>query len=245
MAYPNGEVPLSALVHLGANFWLPPGTAARWLWLVAEGKRRFGVTFRITPDRDGLGGWNAYRPLSAQILYRKHYGNMAAVPKFSSHGGYYQGREVFAIDVDNWSSVRWPNFQQLCAEAGFRTDFVIPTERWHIGDFNNPWVVPAFAGGGNSAPPTPKPTPPTDRSEMEMDDMDRLMLVDPQVDGNWYVVNYRRGTAVRIDNGFQLDRIREEVTAEAAMEIPTIKELGGPQPRTAITNLTIINPPRS
>lgn len=161
MAYPNGEVPLSKLVHLGANFWLPPGTAARWLWFVAEGKRRFNVTFRITPDRDGLGGWNAYRPLSAQILYRKHYGNMAAVARYSSHGGFYQGQEVFAIDVDNWASVPWSDFVALCREAGFRTNFVVPTERWHIGDFNDPWTAPAFTGG-SSTPEIPKPIIPED-----------------------------------------------------------------------------------
>lgn len=165
MSYPNGQVPFSVLVHLGANFWLPPGTAARWRWFVREGQRRFGVTFRITPDRDSLGGWNAYRPLSAQILYRKHYGNMAAVAGFSSHGGFYRGQEVFAIDVDNWSAVRWADFVQLCREAGFRTDFVVPQERWHIGDFNNPWVIPAFA-----ADPTPTPTPnrPLEDDEMLM-----------------------------------------------------------------------------
>lgn len=155
MAYPNGEVPFNVLVHLGANFWLPPGTAARWAWFVREGIRRYGVTFRITPDRDGLGGWNAYRPLSAQILYRKYYGNMAAMPKFSSHGGWYRNQEVFAIDVDNWSAVSWNQFASLANEAGFRVNFVSPEERWHIGDFNNPWAIPAFA----AAPATPTTVP--------------------------------------------------------------------------------------
>lgn len=145
MAYPNGEVPFNKLVHIGANFWLPPGTAARWAWFVREGIRRFGVTFRITPDRDGLGGWNAYRPLSAQILYRKKYGNMAAAPGYSSHGGWYRNQEVFAVDVDNWMVVPWASFAALANEAGFRVNFVSPEERWHIGDFNNPWVIPAFA----------------------------------------------------------------------------------------------------
>lgn len=153
MAYPNGEVPLHKLVHLGANFYLPPGTAARWRWLAAEGKRLHGVTFRITPDRDGLGGWNAYRPLDAQYRYRAHYGVMAAVPRFSSHGGFYQGQEVFAIDVDNWSAIRWAQFVELCARAGFRTNFVKPEERWHIGDFNNPWVVPSNLYPEEAAPP--------------------------------------------------------------------------------------------
>lgn len=143
MAYPNGQVPFSVLIHLAANFWLPPGTAARWAWFVREGKRRFGVTFRITPDRDGLGGWNAYRPLAAQILYRKKYGQGAAVAGKSSHGGWYNNQEAFAIDVENWADVKWEDFVALANEAGFRTNFVTPIERWHVGDFNDPWTVPA------------------------------------------------------------------------------------------------------
>lgn len=167
MAYANGRIPLSILVHLGANFYLPAGTAARWRWFVAEGQRRFGVTFRIAPDRDGLGGWNAYRPYDAQVRYKRALGMRAAEPGKSSHGGWFGGREVFAIDVDNWGAVRWADFVRLCQDAGFTVDFVSPQERWHIGDFNNPWVVPGFAGGSN-----PAPTPPT----RSLEDDEMLML---------------------------------------------------------------------
>ncbi|MFK4760290.1 hypothetical protein ACI3KS_05080 [Microbacterium sp. ZW T5_45] len=144
MSYKNGEIPLDKLVHLGANHYLPPGTAARWLWFVAEGQKRFGVTFRITPDRDGLGGWNAYRPRAAQAAYKKALGSRAAAVGYSTHGGVVGGAVVFAIDVDNWQAVPWANFRDLANEAGFRTDFVSPSERWHIGDFNDGWVIPAF-----------------------------------------------------------------------------------------------------
>ena len=152
MAYANGRIPLNLLFHLGANFYLPIGTAARWLWFVAEGKRRFGVVFRITGDGDGLGGWNAYRPYDAQVAYKRKYGQWAASAGTSSHGGTWGGREVFAIDVDNWAAVPWAQFVALASEAGFRTNFVTPTERWHIGDFNNAWDVPAFAASYVSNP---------------------------------------------------------------------------------------------
>ncbi|MFT4258041.1 hypothetical protein [Microbacterium sp.] len=155
MAYPNGLVPLHLLVHLGGNHYLPPGTAARWLWAVAEGKRRFGVTFRITPDRDGLGGWNAYRPMSAQILYKKKLGNLAAAPGYSTHGGFVGGREVFAVDVDNWQAVPWADFARLMNNAGFAVDYVTPRELWHVVDLNNPWVAPTLTGATttNTNPP--------------------------------------------------------------------------------------------
>lgn len=142
MPYPNGQVPLDKLVHLGGLIYLPPGTAARWLWVVAEGKRRWGVTFYITPaSARGWDGWNGYRPLDAQKKYRNAFGQMAAVPGYSSHGGFYGGQEVFAIDVANWGAVTWSRFSGLMAEAGLRTNFVNPEERWHVGDFNNPWVI--------------------------------------------------------------------------------------------------------
>ena len=153
MAYHNGQVPLDRLVKLGEQLYLPPGTAARWLWLVAEGKRRFGVTFCVTgPSSRGWDGWNGYRPLDIQRKYKNAFGQWAASPSHSSHGGFYQGQEVFAIDVANWAAVSWANFRALANEAGFRVDFVSPREQWHIGDFNNPWVVPAFAGCGTPPP---------------------------------------------------------------------------------------------
>lgn len=168
MAYPNGQVPLERLRRLGDMQYLPPGTAARWLWLVAEGRRRFGVTFYVTgPSSRGWDGWNCYRPLDIQRTYKNAFGQWAASPGYSSHGGFYQGQEVFAIDVANWAAVSWSNFVRLCNDAGFRVDFVSPREQWHIGDFNNPWVVPAFAAG-HAENPSPAPEVLEEDDEMLM-----------------------------------------------------------------------------
>jgi hypothetical protein len=151
--FANGKIPKSRLVPLGKGrdrdgVWrhlAPPGTAARWNWLVATARAKYGVTLRITP------GWNLFRPLEVQVLYRQRLGIMAAQPGFSSHGGVFRGRDCMAIDVQNWGDlapgrpeVAWVRFVALCRMAGFRVDFVKPRETWHVGDFD-PWRVPAAA----------------------------------------------------------------------------------------------------
>ena len=154
----NGLVPFTVLVHITGNIWLPAGTAARFAWAFDMAYRKYGVRLRFTPDRDGLGGWNGFRPLSAQKLYRKHYGIMAAPAGFSSHGGSYRGRECFAGDIDNWAELGWARFASIMRLAGLTVDFVSPREQWHVGDMNNPWVVPAFASGGSGSALNPGST---------------------------------------------------------------------------------------
>lgn len=149
MSYANGRIPLWRLEHLGGEHYLPPGTAARWRWLQKVAWEKYGVWLVITV------GWNAYRPYDVQVTYRRDLGIWAAVPGKSSHGGTFQGREVFAIDVNNWAVLGWDRFSALCRLAGFTVNFVTPQELWHIGDFNNAWVVPA---GASSTPTVNKET---------------------------------------------------------------------------------------
>lgn len=145
--YANGQVPVELLVHVSGVTYLPPGTYVRWLYLKALANHRFGVDLRITSQfSNAWNAWNGYRPLAAQRMYRDAYGIMAAYPGTSSHGGTYRGQEVFAIDVENWNELGWANFAGLAGEAGFTVNFVTPQELWHIGDFNDPWSVPSFAG---------------------------------------------------------------------------------------------------
>lgn len=150
--YTNGRYPLSMMVHLGGEHYLPPGTAARWVWMVRMAWEKYGVILRIT------GGWNGYRPYDIQVQYRKDLGIWAAVPGYSSHGLIYRGQQVAAIDVNNWGELGWARFVALCRLAGFTVDFVSPQELWHIGDFNDIWTVPAFAasGSGSSVKPAPE-----------------------------------------------------------------------------------------
>lgn len=152
MRYRNGEIPEYLLEELGSGWdqdglWkhlATPGTAVRWRWMVAAALQKYGVHLRITP------GWNVFRPLRMQFIYRERLGIMAAVPRTSSHGGEFNGRDCMAIDVQNWADLApgnvdlaWARFVALCRLAGFTTDFVTPRERWHIGDFD-PWNVPAW-----------------------------------------------------------------------------------------------------
>lgn len=151
--FANGRIPESRLVALGRGrdrdgVWkhlAPPGTAARWNFLTATARAKYGVALRITP------GWNLFRPFDVQVRYRDRLGIMAAVPGFSSHGGVFNGRDCMAIDVQNWgdlapgnSAAAWTRFVALCRVSGFRVDFVKPRETWHVGDFD-PWRVPAAA----------------------------------------------------------------------------------------------------
>lgn len=137
MSYANGLIPLHLLVHLGGDHYLPPGTAARWRWLQRVAYEKYGVWLIITV------GWNAYRPLNIQVAYKRDMGKWAAAPGFSTHGGIVRGQTVFAIDVSNWAALGWDRFKALCRLAGFAVDFVSPQELWHIGDFNDGWVIPA------------------------------------------------------------------------------------------------------
>lgn len=149
--YANGRFPLEIMEHLGGDHYLPPGTAARWRWLVEQAWLKYGVLLRIT------WGWNGYRPYAIQVEYRNELGEWAAVPGYSSHGIVYSGQQVAAIDVDNWAVLGWGRFSALCRLAGFRVDFVSPQELWHIGDFNDIWNVPDWL---SDQMPAWKPAPP-------------------------------------------------------------------------------------
>lgn len=160
MGYANGRIPLNALVHLGGDHYLPPGTAARWQWLQRLAHEKYGVWLYIT------AGWNAYRPYAVQEDYKRRYGNMAAQPGKSSHGGTYAGQVVFAIDVGNWGTLGWARFAAVCRLAGFTVNFVSPREEWHIGDFNDAWAIPS--GAGTTPTVNPGTTNPVIYEEDEM-----------------------------------------------------------------------------
>ncbi|MDQ1111182.1 hypothetical protein QE418_000630 [Microbacterium testaceum] len=154
--YRNGEAPLSDLVYLGPEFYLPAGTAARWRELQRLAWEKYSVWLVPT------SGWNGYRPLSVQYEYREELGIWAAVPGYSSHGLTFNGRDCAAIDVNNWASLAprdealaWARFVALCRIVGFTVDFVTPREKWHIGDFD-PFTVPAFADITINPRPVPK-----------------------------------------------------------------------------------------
>lgn len=180
--FTNGRWPLSMLVHLGGSIYLPAGTAARWLWMVALAYATYGVRLRITP------GWNGYRPYDVQVEYREELGEYAAWPGTSSHGLIYRGRLVAAIDVQNWRDladterVAWARFVALCESAGFTVDFVTPRELWHIGDFNDIWTPPAFttATGGGTVTPAPIPYHARPYARRKKKTMIALRIVDGQ-----------------------------------------------------------------
>lgn len=151
-SYSNGYIPETLLVIFarGANTvdgpWyhgLSPATYARHLALVA----RSGGALAISD------GWGAYRPYAAQVVARNVYGNGAAWPGTSSHGGFWEGRQTLAMDYSNWGSVYgWDRgrFAADCAAVGLTANMIVPErgypdEPWHVIDLD-PWsAVPTGA----------------------------------------------------------------------------------------------------
>ena len=173
MSYANGRYPLSMFIHRGGNIYLSPSLNARWNEAVRLALEKYGVRLYITGDIDGLGGWNGYRPYDAQVAYKRNYGNKAAAAGLSSHGGRFQGREVFAADVANWASLApgnsalaWARFVAIMRMVGLTVDFVQPREQWHVGDFNNPWTVPVFGAVTINPGTTNRPTPSEEDTDM-------------------------------------------------------------------------------
>lgn len=157
--YPNGEIPDSELVTFDFGHddvegdWkhqLTPGTYAKHLALVARAKDRTGRTLRVSP------GSNAYRPIRTQRIFRDLYGNGAAVPGTSSHGGQWEGADRMAMDYGNWAYVyaEFANpraeFFADCRAVGLEPGLIstsrgYPDEPWHVID-NDPWApAPASA----------------------------------------------------------------------------------------------------
>lgn len=239
MSYPNGRFPLHLFVHRGGNIYLSPSLNARWNEGVRLALEKYGVRLYITGDIDGLGGWNGYRPFEAQVRYRRHYGIMAAVEGTSSHGGLYQGREVFAADVANWQdlapgnrTLAWSRFVALMKIVGLTVDFVKPREQWHIGDFNPAWTAPVFGAVAVNPGTTNRPTPVPEEDDMPGPDMklvawnnEHYFLIGEEsiyhvVNKAWlpYLADHYgpRGTAAPIDNGaFTLELVINRVPWDA------------------------------
>ena len=154
--YPNGEYPESLFLCVGegsndedgANPWkhlITAGTLEKWRSLQGVALRNTGVLLQITP------GWNAYRPLWVQRVYRDKWGLGAAYPGQSSHGMNWRtnGRDIvcLALDIGNWGyAYGWDRerFFRDARSAGFTADLIkppeFPDEPWHIID-TDPWRV--------------------------------------------------------------------------------------------------------
>ncbi|AXC37916.1 endolysin [Microbacterium phage Jacko] len=194
--YPNGRYPLNLFVHRGGDLYLSPSLNARWNEAVRIGLEKYGVRLYITgPSSRGWDGANGYRWYERQVTYKNAFGEWAASPGTSSHGGVYRGQEVFAVDVSNWAnlapgnrSLAWSRFVAIMKAVGLTTDFVSPREEWHVGDFNNAWVVPTFGNTTVKPGTTNKPKPATETYEeydMEMNYIynrtpyDRVYAINP------------------------------------------------------------------
>lgn len=169
--YANGQVPSSALVVFNSGTtrhviggevvieqwqWMTtPGTYAKHLALVALAKRNTGKTLQPS------AGFSFYRPLDAQDLARRLFGNGAAIRGTSSHGGYWERRDTMAIDYHNWSTVYggdraawYRDVRAVGLEPGLISrERGYPDEPWHVIDFAPYRAVPAGIGATPFEPP--------------------------------------------------------------------------------------------
>lgn len=160
MPWKNGYIPESELVIFrrgwnsidGDWFWgLTPGTYARHQALL---QRAFDRTGRWLEPSDG---WGTYRPYGPQVIARRIWGNGAAVPGTSSHGGFWENQETLAIDYSNWAWVYEKHggraaFYEDCRAVGLTPGMIEPSrgypdEPWHVIDKNPRSGAPASSGG--------------------------------------------------------------------------------------------------
>ncbi|MEX8058750.1 hypothetical protein [Microbacterium sp. 16-032] len=154
MAWKNGYIPESDLVifNRGWNdtdgnwYWgLTPATYARHLALVDRAHDRTGRW--LSPG----DGWSTVRPMAGQQIARRLFGNGAAAPGTSSHGGFWEGRETLAVDYSNWAWVYSGDraaFYADCRAVGLSPGMIEPSrgypdEPWHVIDLNPRGPVPA------------------------------------------------------------------------------------------------------
>ncbi len=156
--YSNGYVPDSLLVTFDSGWsktdgnWkhqLSPSTLRKHRALVERSRKRTGRTLKISE------GGGAYRPYHIQVIARTLYGNGAAWPGTSSHGGFWERKQTLAIDYGNWGYVydwdRAAFFADVRA-VGLEPDLIsprrgYPDEPRHVVDLD-PWA--AVPSGGNS-----------------------------------------------------------------------------------------------
>ncbi len=184
--YRNGDIPANLLVRRG-NFLLTAGTWAKWDALVADVKRRFNVTLRITDGVGVMKGTGAYRDRPMQRAVKAYYTKLgrpwqAAAEGTSSHGGEFKGQDALAVDVTNYFEISYADFCAACRRAGFEPDYFDgkngkPLERWHIID-RDPYRVVGKPAGGN-ATPLPKPAPVPEEEEDDMPKNTGLLYLAP------------------------------------------------------------------
>lgn len=163
--YSNGHVPDSLLVTFKTGWssndgnWkhqLSAGTLQKHNRLVELARKRTGRTLEISE------GWGAYRPYNIQEVARRLYGNGAAWPGTSSHGGFWEGQQTLAIDYGNWGWVYdWDRaaFYADVRAAGLAPGLIHPSrgnnypdEPWHVVDLT-PWTAPTGSGSSVSGRP--------------------------------------------------------------------------------------------
>lgn len=170
VTYSNGYIPSGALITFNVGYsagegeWkhqLSPATYAKHVALVSLARRNTGRTLALS------AGWSGYRPYSAQVYARGRYGNGAATPGTSSHGGFWERQQTMAMDYGNWSYVYNGSrdaFYRDVRAVGLEPGLIspqrgYPDEPWHVVD-KQPWAAGAASSAGQASKPVePEPEP--------------------------------------------------------------------------------------
>lgn len=96
--YGNGQIPLSALTHIGAGKYLRADAAASFVRMAAAFRVAMGFNLSVT---------DAYRSLADQIRLKKEKGSFAATPGKSNHGLGLAVDLGSGVQSDNTPAHRW------------------------------------------------------------------------------------------------------------------------------------------
>lgn len=253
--YKNGQIPTSKLVSftqyspvLGrtVTFYTSPYALQQWRALVAYVKSKYGVTLILTTSStsviNGVCG-NAYRDLAFQKVMRAKYGNGAATPGYSSHGGTYGGVDMLAFDVYNWASIGWAAFKAAAEKFGFITNFVSPTELWHIG-LKNPFRSVSNTSGSSTSKIDEDPMP------SAQEDVNTISTIvkpgawttrEARHDGSdvqLYLANTKVGEIGTYDISFEATGPKDasgKVQAKGTIQVRTVVEMIGDDGKVAET----------
>lgn len=224
--YPNGEFPRNLFIvgRSGVDAdgpWehlFPPGTYDKWIRLQERVHAKTGKWLALST------GYSVYRPLDIQFLYQSIYGLGAATPRTSSHGGKWEGRVCFALDIGNWAEVYNGDraaFYADCRAVGLEPGLIspergYPDEPWHVNDFES-WRLGSALDTPKDKianPGVPVVTTPTNPKKTEQQQFEEDLMTAMQ-SGHYYtkktpgqkdsvvylILNHLRGTYHEYSNG--------------------------------------------
>lgn len=189
--YRNGDIPAHLLIHMGGEHYATAGTKAKIEALIADIWKNERVRVWVT------SGPNIYRDIANQIATKNHFisigkGWMAAAPRFSSHGGEFEGKDALAVDFSGYDALGVNKWYGYLRKHGFEAGYFNgkngrPYEPWHAIDWD-PYR--------NVVAPTPTKKP--EEAEVKhyhLEDADARKVGRTLTPGNAFWLNATKGAS--------------------------------------------------